>query len=75
MHSFTPRMGGVARPWQAGVLYDTDPARSLALAEGLRAEGLLVGDNEPYRLSETSDYTIPVHAQRRRLPYVELSAH
>ncbi len=72
MHSFTPVMGGVARPWQAGVLHNRDPRLGRALARRLAAEGFLVGDNEPYRLSDESDYTVPVHAERRGLDYVEL---
>ena len=72
MHSFTPVFGGVARPWQAGVLHNRDPALSRALARLLEAEGFLVGDNEPYQLSDESDYTVPVHAERRSLAYVEL---
>ena len=72
MHSFTPVYGGVARPWQAGILHDRMPEYGLAVGDLLRAEGLLVGDNEPYRLSDESDYTVPVHAGRRGLPYVEL---
>ena len=72
MHSFTPVYGGVVRPWQAGILHDRMPEYGLAVGDLLRAEGLLVGDNEPYRLSDESDYTVPVHAGRRGLPYVEL---
>jgi predicted N-formylglutamate amidohydrolase len=72
VHSFTPVFGGVARPWQAGVLHNRAPALGLALARLMAAEGLLVGDNEPYQLGDDSDYTIPVHAERRGLPYVEL---
>lgn len=72
MHSFTPVLAGVARPWQAGVLHNRDPALSRALARLLAAEGFLVGDNEPYQLSDDSDYTVPVHAERRGLAYVEL---
>ncbi len=72
MHSFTPVFGGVARPWQAGILFDRDPAFALAVGDRLRAAGLRVGDNEPYQLSDASDYTVPVHAERRGLPYVEL---
>ena len=72
VHSFTPEMAGVARPWQAGVLYNRDPCLALAVAALLRAEGFLVGDNEPYALSDDSDYTIPVHAQQRGLPHLEL---
>ena len=72
MHSFTPVYGGVARPWQAGVLHDRDPEFSLAVGDQLRATGLLVGDNEPYQMSDEGDYTVPVHIGSRRLPYVEL---
>ena len=72
VHSFTPVFGGETRPWEAGVLYNRDPRLSLALAALLRSAGYHVGDNEPYRLSDESDYTIPVHAERRSLPYVEV---
>ena len=72
MHSFTPVFGGKSRVWQAGVLHNRDPRLSRALAALLEQEGYIVGDNEPYRLSDDSDYTIPVHAERRGLPYVEL---
>jgi predicted N-formylglutamate amidohydrolase len=30
-----------------------------------------VGDNEPYAVGDASDYTIPVHGERRGLPHVE----
>ncbi|HVA12402.1 MAG TPA: N-formylglutamate amidohydrolase, partial [Stellaceae bacterium] len=71
-HSFTPVFYGEARPWQAGMLYDRDPRLGSALGDLLRGEGFVVGDNEPYRLTATSDYTIPFHAERRGLPYVEI---
>ncbi|CAA0104440.1 Uncharacterised protein [Starkeya nomas] len=49
MHSFTPVWRGVARPWHAAVLWDSDPRLSRELIDGLRAPGdLIVGDNEPY---------------------------
>jgi predicted N-formylglutamate amidohydrolase len=32
-----------------------------------REEGLVVGDNEPYSVTDASDYTIPVHGERRDL--------
>ena len=72
VHSFTPVMAGDARIWQAGVLHNHDPRLALALLALLRAEGLTVGDNEPYALSDDSDYTIPVHAERRGLLNLEL---
>ena len=48
VHSFTPVFQGCARPWRCGVLWDRDPRVSGPLIDGLRAEGLVVGDNEPY---------------------------
>ena len=72
IHSFTPVMAGTARLWQAGVLHNRDPRLALVLAGLLRGEGLIVGDNEPYALSDDSDYTVPVHAERRGLVYLEL---
>ena len=48
MHSFTDRWKGVARPWEIGVLWDTDDRLARPLMAGLREAGFLVGDNEPY---------------------------
>jgi predicted N-formylglutamate amidohydrolase len=73
MHSFTPVFKGVSRPWHIGVLYNRHPAFSRMLLELLRAEGdLVVGDNEPYFISDTTDYTVPIHGERRGLPHVEI---
>lgn len=72
VHSFTPIMAGAARIWHAGVLHNHDSRLALAVAARLRQEGLEVGDNEPYALSDDSDYTIPVHAERRGLLNLEL---
>jgi predicted N-formylglutamate amidohydrolase len=73
VHSFTPVYKGEVRPWHAGVLYNRDPRLSLILKRLLEEEGgLLIGDNEPYFVSDLTDYTIPVHAERRGLPYLEL---
>jgi predicted N-formylglutamate amidohydrolase len=72
VHSFTPIMAGAARVWQAGVLHNHDPRLALSVAALLRQDGLIVGDNEPYALSDDSDYTIPVHAERHGLLNLEL---
>lgn len=50
IHSFTPRLRGRApRPWQVGVLYShRDERLAKPLIAALEAEGLCVGDNEPY---------------------------
>ena len=73
MHSFTPVFQGVARPWHAGVLYNRDPRFAHLLMAGLKREDrLVVGDNEPYSVTDESDYTIPVHGERRRLHHVAI---
>lgn len=73
MHSFTPVFKSVTRPWQVGVLYNCDPRFAHALMELLRrAEGLVVGDNEPYTVTDATDYTIPVHGEQRKLPHVAI---
>lgn len=73
LHSFTPVYKGVARPWHAAVLYNRDARFAHSLFTLLRAErGLVVGENEPYAVSDLTDYTVPVHAERRGLPHVEI---
>jgi predicted N-formylglutamate amidohydrolase len=73
LHSFTPVFKGVARPWHAAVLYNRDARLARALFESLSVEdGLLVGDNEPYAVSDLTDYTVPVHGEWRGLPHVEI---
>jgi predicted N-formylglutamate amidohydrolase len=73
LHSFTPVFKGVSRRWHAAVLFNRDPRLAHPLAELLRAEGdLIVGENEPYRVSDLTDYTVPVHGERRGLPHVEI---
>jgi predicted N-formylglutamate amidohydrolase len=73
LHSFTPVFKGVARPWHAAVLYNHDPRLAHPLFKLLSTEdGLVVGDNEPYRVTDLTDYTVPVHGERRGLPYVEI---
>ena len=68
LHSFTPVYAGVARPWHVGTLYRRDTVLPPLLLHHFRKEGdLVVGDNEPYAVSEVTDYTIPVHAEARGL--------
>jgi len=71
LHSFTPVFKGVARPWHAAVLYNHDPRLAHRLMALLNAEKeFTVGDNAPYAVSDATDYTIPVHAERRGLHHV-----
>jgi len=68
LHSFTPVYAGIARPWHIGTLYHRDRTLPRLLLQHLRAEGdLVVGDNEPYAVSDQTDYTIPVHGEMRGL--------
>ncbi|GMO93710.1 N-formylglutamate amidohydrolase [Bradyrhizobium sp. TM239] len=68
LHSFTPVYAGVARPWHIGALYNRDTVLPHLLLKHLREQGdLVVGDNEPYAVSDLTDYTIPVHGEGRGL--------
>jgi predicted N-formylglutamate amidohydrolase len=68
LHSFTPVYAGIARPWHIGTLYHRDTKLPPLLLKLLRGEpDLVVGDNEPYAVSDDTDYTIPVHAEARGL--------
>lgn len=68
LHSFTPVYAGVPRPWHIGTLYHRDTILPRLLLQHLRAEpDLVVGDNEPYAVSDLTDYTIPVHGEARGL--------
>ncbi len=68
LHSFTPVYAGVARPWHIGTLYHRDTRLPPLLLKLLRAEtDLVVGDNEPYAVSDETDYGIPVHGEARGL--------
>ena len=68
LHSFTPVYAGIARPWHIGTLYHRDRTLPPLLLKHLRAEGdLVVGDNEPYAVSDQTDHTIPVHGEMRGL--------
>ena len=62
MHSFTPRMGGEARPWHLGILWSRDQRLSAPLLESLRREpDLCVGDNQPYDARDNLGYTVDAY--------------
>ena len=68
LHSFTPVYAGIGRPWHVGTLYHRDTHLPPLLLQLFRAEAdLVVGDNEPYAVSDQTDYTIPVHGEARGL--------
>jgi len=72
-HSMTNIYKGVRREMHAAVLYNRDRRFAGLVLDMLRREsGLIVGDNEPYFVSDATDYTIPVHGEARGLPHVEI---
>ena len=73
LHSFTPVYADIPRPWHAGVLYNRNPDVSLAMFQLLDAErDIVVGNNEPYSVTDETDYSIPVHGEQRGLPHLTL---
>ena len=73
MHSFTPVFLDAQRPWHVGMLYNRDARLAHALGAALRADSeLVVGDNQPYAVSDATDYAIPEYGERRSLPHVEI---
>jgi predicted N-formylglutamate amidohydrolase len=72
MHSFTPVYHGVSRIWHAGMLYARAEKLGRAMSDGLRAldPSLVVGDNEPYRITDEGDYTVPVQGDGKNIPTV-----
>ncbi|MGH6846956.1 MAG: N-formylglutamate amidohydrolase [Methylocella sp.] len=48
IHTFTPCWKARPRPWEVGILWDSDPRFAKPLIAALTFEGLCVGDNEPY---------------------------
>ncbi len=72
-HSMTHEFKGERRPMHAAILYNRDRRFAALVLDQLRADATLtVGDNEPYRVSDATDYTIPRHAEARGLPHVEI---
>jgi predicted N-formylglutamate amidohydrolase len=72
-HTMTNIYHGVRREMHAAVLYNRDRRFAGLVLERLRREKeLLVADNEPYFVSDATDYTIPRHGEARGLPHVEI---
>ncbi len=69
VHSFTPAMNGITRPWHVGVLHDGNEVTANRLLAALRdMAGLVVGDNEPYSGGEPEGYGIKVYGKERGHP-------
>jgi predicted N-formylglutamate amidohydrolase len=72
-HSMTNVFKGARREMHAAVLYNRDRRFAGLVLDNLRGEaGLVIGDNEPYFVSDETDYTVPRHGEARGLPHVEI---
>jgi predicted N-formylglutamate amidohydrolase len=72
LHSFTPQLASdqaQARPWQVGVLYNEDDRAARLAIPLLEAEGLIVGDQEPYS-GRLLNATMNRHAEAEGRPYL-----
>jgi predicted N-formylglutamate amidohydrolase len=71
LHSFTPALATCdkPRPWQVGVLYNQDDRAARLAIPLLEAEGLCVGDQQPYSGVELN-YTMNRHAEAEGRPYL-----
>jgi predicted N-formylglutamate amidohydrolase len=72
-HTMTDVYKGVSRQMHGAVLYNRDRRFAGVVLEMLRRErDLTFADNEPYFVSDETDYTIPRHGEARGLPHVEI---
>ncbi|MES1257911.1 MAG: N-formylglutamate amidohydrolase [Acidobacteriota bacterium] len=73
VHSMTPSLAGVSRPWQIALSSYLDRSLADPVLAALRHPGdVIVGDNQPYDLDPAVDYSIPFHALRRNLPHLQV---
>lgn len=73
VHSMTPSLNGIDRPWQISFSSYLDRSLIEPLIAALRGSGdITVGDNQPYDLDPAMDYSVPFHALRRNLPHVQV---
>jgi predicted N-formylglutamate amidohydrolase len=72
-HTMTDIYKGDRRHMHAAVLYNRDRRFAEVVLRMLRRERhLVIADNEPYFVSDETDYTIPHHAEARSLLHVEI---
>ena len=71
LHSFTPLLASSAglRPWHCGVLYNQDERAARIAIPWLEAEGLTVGDQQPYS-GQLLNHTMNRHGEAEGRPYL-----
>jgi predicted N-formylglutamate amidohydrolase len=69
----TASLNGSARPWQIALSSYQDRSLAEPILSALRQPGdIVVGDNQPYNLDPTFDFSTPHHALRRNLRHVQV---
>ncbi len=72
-HSMTNSYKGVLREMDAAILYNRDRRFAGLMLDALRRHpSLVIADNQPYYVSDETDFTIPRHGEGRGLPHVEI---
>ena len=74
IHSFTPRLetaDGPDRPWEIGILSNRDRRAAELALPLLEAQGLIVGDNEPYS-GRVLNATLNRHGEARGIPSIAI---
>jgi predicted N-formylglutamate amidohydrolase len=73
IHSFTPRLetAPADRPWEIGILYNEDDRAARIAIDMLAAEGLVIGDNQPYS-GKLLNATLNRHSEGRGIPYLAI---
>lgn len=71
IHSFTPQMDGIKRPWDIGFLFRQDQNTSRNFIKYLSAHhpDLNIGENQPYSIGNNSDWFVPIHGEKRRIAH------
>ena len=71
LHSFTPSLASSdePRPWQVGILYNQDDRAARLAIPMLEADGLVVGDQQPYS-GKLLNATMNRHAEAEGRPYL-----
>ncbi|MGB5779341.1 MAG: N-formylglutamate amidohydrolase [Allopontixanthobacter sediminis] len=73
LHSFTPSLASREedRPWQVALLYNQDDRAARHAIRLFEAEGLTVGDNQPYS-GRDLNATMDRHAEAKGRPYLTI---
>jgi len=72
LHSFTPQLETrpeEARPWEVGILYNSDDRAARQAIPALEAAGVIVGDQQPYS-GKLLNATMNHHGERNGIAYL-----